>query len=285
MVLNHCQILNFQSSYGYFNVRSLSKEEINKAMGIFQEKSLLECYNLLGHEICKKVGLSIDEFSNISDKLYENYQRTYASITNEVLGNNRGKSLADSKADLFKLTDCANPNIDFSGGIILANKETADFLQVPDEDRILVSGTAYRVVEGLPEKINTIVGDKNALFPHLEEAFREAESDAGINFVKEYKNNNLLLETYTCYPPIPIAFIFATGMIQDTDEIIDFLDRYEVTITGGMNFARAPWNNPALNGLIEMNKKMKKDQVKYGVVHGNGGIGEVQGVAFLERVE
>jgi hypothetical protein len=266
-------------------VRSLSKEEINKAMGIFQEKSLLECYNLLGHEICKKVGLSIDEFSNISDKLYENYQRTYASITNEVLGNNRGKSLADSKADLFKLTDCANPNIDFSGGIILANKETADFLQVPDEDRILVSGTAYRVVEGLPEKINTIVGDKNALFPHLEEAFREAESDAGINFVKEYKNNNLLLETYTCYPPIPIAFIFATGMIQDTDEIIDFLDRYEVTITGGMNFARAPWNNPALNGLIEMNKKMKKDQVKYGVVHGNGGIGEVQGVAFLERVE
>ena len=51
-----------------------------------------------------------------------------------------------------------------------------------------------------------------------------------------------------------------------------------------MNFARAPWNNPALNGLIEMVNTMKDGPVKYGLIHGNGGIGEIQGVAILERM-
>ncbi|OLN28807.1 hypothetical protein DSOL_3884 [Desulfosporosinus metallidurans] len=51
-----------------------------------------------------------------------------------------------------------------------------------------------------------------------------------------------------------------------------------------MNFARAPWNNPALNALIDMCKAMRKGVKNYGLVHGNGGIGEIQGVAILERM-
>lgn len=69
-------------------------------------------------------------------------------------------------------------------------------------------------------------------------------------------------------PPIPVAFLLATKIIEDIGQLTDFLGRNEMTITGGLNFARAPWNNPVLNALIDMYKRMKKGTVKYGLVHG-----------------
>jgi len=67
------------------------------------------------------------------------------------------------------------------------------------------------------------------------------------------------------------------------NEIGDFLKHHEITVTGGMNIARAPWNNPALNGLIEVTKQLVRGNVQYGMVHGNGGIGEAQGITVQER--
>lgn len=92
------------------------------------------------------------------------------------------------------------------------------------------------------------------------------------------------LELYTCSPPIPLAFLLTTKMVESIRELPKFLSSYEITSTGGMNFARAPWNNPALNALIDMCKAMRKGVKNYGLVHGNGGIGEIQGVAILERM-
>jgi hypothetical protein len=92
-----------------------------------------------------------------------------------------------------------------------------------------------------------------------------------------------LLEAYTCYPPIPIALLLATGFVNNINKISEFLKHHEITVTGGMNIARAPWNNPALNGLIEVTKLLVKGNSQYGMVHGNGGIGEAQGITVLER--
>lgn len=260
-----------------------SKEEVKNAMNIFKDKSLIECYNLLAHELCKELSLSKACFFQITNDLFNNYRRTYHKNTGFNHTTERGRSLEDLKADLFKLTDCANPNIDFAGGLILANEDTAEFLQIPKEERIKVTSANYNMVEGLPESIPKIVGKKDHIFPHLKKSFLEAQSESKVHVVKEFKRGNLLLDVYTCYPPIPIAFLLTTGMINDASEFKEFLGKYEITINGGLNFSRAPWNNPVLNALVDICNKMKKDNIKFGLVHGNGGIGEVQGIGILEK--
>ncbi|TGE33642.1 hypothetical protein [Desulfosporosinus sp. Sb-LF] len=265
------------------NKHFYGKDVIKQAMDIFNGRSILECYNLISHRMCEEMGISKELFFQLTDGLYRNYLKTYAKNLNEEVPYVRGRLLDDLNGDLFRITDCANPNIDFAGGIIIVNDKTADSLNIKNE-KVKVSGVKYNMVEGIPGNIREIVGNQDGIFSHLRNAFLEAQHQAKINVIKEFRNSNLLLELYTCYPPIPLAFLLTTKMVGSIRELPQFLSSYEITITGGMNFARAPWNNPALNGLIEMCKTMNKGNVKYGLVHGNGGIGEVQGVAILERV-
>lgn len=265
------------------NKMKYGKDAFKKAMNIFEEKSLIECYNQLAQRLGEEIGLTKEEFHYIADQLYENYYKTFTKRRKEPVAFKRGPFLEDLNADYFKLSDCANPNINFVGGIILANEKAADFLQVPLKERIKVSGASYRMVEGIPGKINEIVGHKNNIFPHLKEALLEAEMQSEIDIKKEFKDRNLLLEVYTCYPPIPLAFLFVTGLVSSLKDMDELLKSYELTITGGMNIARAPWNNPALNGLIDMYQLLVNEDVPYGLVHGNGGIGEVQGIAILSK--
>lgn len=256
------------------------KEAITKGMRIFDEYSILQCYNEIGHRLCKELGLSKETFINLCDQLFLNY---YKCVKDGNPSMNRGKSLMEHGADLFKLTDCANPNIDFSGGIIVANETTATFLQVPSEEKIKVSAVKYSMIHGSPKTIEKIVGNKENVFPHLKNVFLQVEWDTNIKIADELKKGNLYLEVYTCYPPVPMAFLLSTSLIETIYELPRFLEHYELTITGGMNFARAPWNNPALHGLIEMHQKLMNNSVAYGLLHGNGGIGEIQGIAILEK--
>lgn len=257
-------------------------ELIKQAMNIFNSKSILECYNLISHKLCEEMGLSKEFFFQLTEDLYRNYQKSYTKNTGQDVAYDRGRLLDELNGDLFRITDCANPNIDFAGGVILANDKTADFLNIQN-GRVNVSGVKYKMVRGIPDCIDQLVGQKDNLFAHLRSAFAEAQAEAGINVLEEFKNGTLRLELYTCYPPIPLAFLLTTQMVDGIRELPEFLSNYEITITGGMNLARAPWNNPALNGLIEMYTTIKNGAVKYGLVHGNGGIGEIQGVAILER--
>ena len=258
------------------------KDIIKQAMDIFNGRSILECYNLIAHKMCEEMGICKELFFQLTDGLHRNYLRTYTKkIGREVLYD-RGRLLNDLNGDLFRITDCANPNVDFAGGVIIVNDETVDFLNIENE-KVKVSGVRYSMVEGIPENIDKIVGCKDNLFTHLRSSFLEAQHQANINVVQEFKNENLLLELYTCFPPIPLAFLLTTKMVESVSELPQFLSSYEITVTGGMNFAKAPWNNPALNGLIDMCKAMRKGVKKYGLIHGNGGIGEIQGVAILER--
>lgn len=274
-IFGHEPLLTNKQTYG--------KEEVAKAMNIFDSHSIIQCYNALGHALCKELELSDEEFVNLSDQLFMNYSKTFERVSGTKVSKKRGRKLIDHQADLFKLTDCANPNIDFSGGIILANDRTVNDLQIPEKEKIKVSGVSYSLVEGSPKKIEKIVGKSSQLFPHLQDAFLRAQDQSNINVIEEFKKGNVYLDVYTCYPPIPIGFLLTTGIIKNISELPDLLEQYEITITGGMNLARAPWNNPALNGLIDMYQKLRDSAVFYGLVHGNGGIGETQGVVLLEK--
>ena len=265
------------------DTRNLGRQTIKKAMEIFEDLTLIECYDLLARQLCRETDISNDEFRELADSLFNNYARTFRNKSGTPLDSSRGKVLHDLGTDLFCLTDCANPNIDFAGGLIVANNHTAEQLKIPKNKRVQVSGSKYSIVKGSPQAIDSITGKDNDLFPHLKDAFLRAQAESQIDIIQEFQNKNLLLEAYTCYPPIPIALLLATGFVNSIHKIGDFLKHHEITVTGGMNIARAPWNNPALNGLIEVTELLVKGNSQYGMVHGNGGIGEAQGITVLEK--
>jgi hypothetical protein len=265
------------------DTRNYGKDTIKKAMEIFENFSLIQCYDRLARQLCRQTNISDDTFRELADLLFDNYCRTFYNRSGTAGAFPRGKNLQDLGSDLFCLTDCANPNIDFAGGLVVANHRTAEQLNIPEHKRMNVAGSGYAVVKGSPEAIDRITGDDNDLFAHLKDAFMRAQAEAQIDVVREFDAKNLLLEAYTCYPPIPIAFLLVTGLVRSINEIGAFLRDHKITVTGGMNIARAPWNNPALNALIEMAQLLSHSCCRYGLVHGNGGIGEAQGITILER--
>lgn len=261
------------------------KQVINNAMNIFEKMTIPAAYNLLAHRLLNVLNIQKEKFFDISNLLYENYNKAFKD-KNEVIGAVNRKGLLDSmNADLFTLTDCANPYIDFTGGLIIANQEVADYLAVPKETRVKVIGAKYNVVGDGPANINKIVGTKENVFPHLSKAFHQACEQGNVDFVNEFKAGNALMEVYTCYPPIPIAFLFATKMADNIEQAVNLLKEHTITVTGGLNLARAPWNNPALNALIALYREFGNTEKEYGLVHGNGGLGGLQGVAILRKGE
>ncbi|WP_321492193.1 hypothetical protein [uncultured Desulfobacter sp.] len=275
-IFGHDPLLSDTKNYG--------KEIIKKAMEIFEDCSLIQCYDLLARQLCRETGISDDQFRKLSDDLFNNYLNTFQNRSGARLNLSRGKILRDLGSDLFCLTDCANPNIDFAGGLIVANNCTAEQLNIPKDRWVKVLGSQCSMVKGSPKEIHSITGKGTDLFPHLKEAFQSVQTESRIDIIQEFQNKNLLLEAYTCYPPIPMALLLTEGFIGSIHEVSDFLQHHQITVTGGMNIARAPWNNPALNGLIEVTEQLVKDShAKYGMVHGNGGIGEAQGITILER--
>jgi hypothetical protein len=273
--------------FGYEPLATLKiqkgKKTLSNSMDIYNGVLLPEAYNRLAHHLLEVLNLTKEQFWSISDSLYDNYKRTYYGANKENSNPDRNKLLEDINADLFTLTDCSNPYVDFAGGVVVSTEEVANELKVTKQEITEIKGAEYNVVGDGPDYISTIVGTEEEIYPHLKKAYTRACTNAGVDFVAEFKKHNALLETYTCYPPTPMAFLLSTGFVGNIDKMKDFLAGNEITVTGGMNFSRGPWNNPALNGLIAMHKSLKENDKRYGLVHGNGGLGGFQGVILLSH--
>lgn len=262
---------------------SKGKAAVQQAMDIFSGVSLLACYNALGQALCDAYGLTDDEFSGLADALFDNYRRTWSRNTgNKRAIPARGKNMAAAGAPLFKLTDCANPNLDFAAGIIVCNRAATDYLRVPPEERVRVAAAGYAVVEANPTGLSAIAGTRERPFPHLKAVFSDLCHAAQMDPAAALRDGSLLLDAYTCYPPIPMGFLLACGFIQDIRELPDFLERHEITVDGGLNLFGAPWNNPVLGSFVAMRERLA-ERGGYGLVHGNGGMGEAQGLVLLHK--
>ena len=168
--------------------------------------------------------------------------------------------------------------IDFKGKLIVCNKKTAVECGIEERDLIEIAGTGISSTEDGPENIHKI-----AAYAHLVQAYESACEAAGVDIGAEFINKNALLEIYTCYPVVPLAFLLKTGIANSYKQISALLNQYEITITGGMNLCKAPWNNPSLNALIQMYRELQNGTFQYGAVHGNGGLGYKQGVVIIKK--
>ncbi|MBQ0756414.1 MAG: hypothetical protein KBT66_00150 [Amphritea sp.] len=243
---------------------------------------LTTAYNELAEQFLHRHGADAELFQQLAHHLFENYKCSYRNVVSDQL---IAEQLPDERwynhiTPLFRGVDCANPLIDFSGKILISSSAIAQQLTIPADTCLEISGVGLGFLPGDGKQhVEDIVS-----YDHLKLAYQAACHQAETDFAEQFRQGKALLETYTCYPVVPIAFLLASGLVDLLEQVPAFLEQHLITITGGMNLAKGPWNNPALNSLIEMHQQMIASPGHHiGAVHGNGGLGYKQGVAILKK--
>lgn len=246
------------------------------------DQPLTEAYTDLARQFLHQHQVDEPCFRQIAHALFDNYTLSYRNALSddfspELLPNARWHQPITS---LFRGVDCANPMVDFKGRLLIVGEALAERLACSAEQMLEIKAVGLsRLEQDGPEHIETI-----ARYDHLRAAYRQCCQQAGVDFAERFKQGDGLLEAYTCYPVVPMAFLLASGLVDLLEQIPEFLQQHSITVTGGMNLAKAAWNNPALNALISMHHCLLNGDEHYGMVHGNGGLGYRQGVALLGKV-
>jgi hypothetical protein len=258
-----------------------TRQERHQLMAVYNEETTIaDLYNELAVQFIKQQALTDNAFMALAGQLFENYQTTYLRLINENKAhfNLPSQQWFSHVTPLFRGVDCANPLVDFSGTLLLCSQDIVEKLQL--KDTVCVAGVDCQEFNTNDEQQDI---DNIAKYENLQQAYINANSQANINFNNEYEQDNALLEVYTCYPVVPMAFLLKNGFVSQWQDLPLWLQTHQITVTGGMNLARAPWNAPTLNALITMSQQLTQGSKKYGLVHGNGGLGYRQGVAILEK--
>lgn len=248
-----------------------TQAERHEKMVIYPEYSIPEAYTLLARHFCAHEGLTTDGFICLRDAIFENLKKTAVTLELKLPGENWYKPLTD----LFRGVDCANPVLDFEGLVVVTHSDAA---LTPLMEPVAIKGVGV----GIAENDGPEFARELARYHALEKAVHYAEVQSGLDVAQIINGNDTLLEAYTCYPVVPLALLMKAGALQSEKEILHWLQNKALTCTGGMNLARAPWNNPALNGLIAVCEQLQHHKTQ-ALVHGNGGLGYKQGIALLER--
>ena len=241
--------------------------------------SIPELYTELAQLFIVQQHTDSTEFKALAASLFENYT---VSHQHEMANNNAYFDTPATKwfnhiTPLFRGVDCANPLIDFSGRLLLCSDEVANKLNA--KQQITVAGIALGLLD--IDEVKSL--DDIVSYSHLQQAYHGACAQAQIDFSALFKRQHALMEVYTCYPVVPMAFLIHCGFVDSLSELPEFLQQHQITISGGMNLARGAWNNPALSALIRMFQQLNLSEKPYGLVHGNGGIGYRQGVTILSK--
>ena len=269
---------------GEDNIRTgYSRENRLKKMAVYgQAYPLTQAYTDLANTFCKNNSITAEQFKTFASALFKNYQVSFRAslpdtFTPELLPESRWYNLI---TDLFRGVDCANPMVDFSGRLLLTRADIAEKLGENKNQWLKVKAVGLSRLEGDGQEFL----DDIARYEHLQQAYQQACNEAKIDFSYLFKQGDALLEAYTCYPVVPMAFLLVSGLVESLEDIPSFLTQHSITITGGMNLAKAAWNNPALNALILMHHRLSNGKEQLGLIHGNGGLGYRQGIAIVERV-
>jgi len=258
-----------------------TKSDRRRLMEVFDGgRTHLSAYDELAHVFSRKNQISKTDFREIATSLFENYQRTYTSLNHQT--DMPGEKWFGRISEYFRGVDCANPVVDFSGCIIFATEEVAESCDIDRKRRVRVSACALAESgpDG-PEQIETI-----SEYTHIKKVFNDACSWAGIDFKQAFLSGKAVLEVYTCYPVVPIAFLLRSGLVSHPSDIPGLLEEHEITITGGLNLAKGPWNNTTLNTLVSMVHLLRSETdggPTMGGIHGNGSLGYQQGFMILDR--
>lgn len=258
------------------------REERLAKMAVYGEDyPLTQAYTELAKAFSERHQISAEQFKTLSAALFENHQVSYR---NALADEFHDELLPDARwhkpiTELFRGIDCANPLVDFSGRVLVCGADTADQLAIADNKRLAIKAVGLSRLQGDGKDYLQDI----ARYDHLREAYQQACEESAIDFARCFREGKALMEAYTCYPVVPMAFLMVSGLVDLLDDMPDFLAQHSITVTGGMNLAKGAWNNPALNALIVMYERLLAGEESIGLVHGNGGLGYRQGVAIIAK--
>ena len=255
------------------------KAERNRLMRLYgADGHILDAYNRMAHAFLGHWGIDTDDFKTVAEALFENHFRVWRNMHPRA-GRPDDKWFGPV-TDLFRGVDCANPSVDFEGCVILGSDTTPGRCGIAPEDCVRVAACVVKqagedTIEAIPEVVP---------YTHLTAAFTDACEQAKVDFRKSFLSGEALLEAYTCYPVVPMGFLLATGFARSTQDIRNFLAGFPVTITGGLNLAKAPWNNTSVYAIAQMVGRLKADDTpSLGGIHSVGALGYKQAFAILEH--
>lgn len=258
LILNGVDLVRI---HGKEELRHYPSGELQQRMQVFPGISLPEAYTDLAKSFMAQRGMARETFADLARLLEKNYLET---------ARNRGISSEprhEQVTELFRMVDCANPRIDFEAEILVASSHACELLGHGGPEVVQVE--IVEIKDG-PENVREL-----ASYKHLKELVEYLN-------LSHKEREDLILESYTCYPPVPLALVEALTESSDPKIWSTFIQRHPLTQSGGMNFSRAPWNNPALRGLVLVSKALRSTSAS-GLVHGNGGLGGRQGLALLSK--
>lgn len=230
---------------------------------------LTAAYTDLARSFCRQQGLSLDAFRQLRDALFANYQRSAPQVQPD-------QRWFQNITELFRGVDCANPHVDYAGGLLLTRDDLLGSFDL-HQPAVAVRGVGIGLATG--EGRDHL--DELADYWHLEKAIHYANLEAEMDFAEVFNQGQALLEAYTCYPVVPLALLLRGDFVPSLEAIPAWLEKHSLTLNGGMNLHRAPWNLPALRALIEMTTALQHNPQQIGGVHANGGLGYKQGFAIL----
>jgi hypothetical protein len=254
------------------------KSDRKSLMNIFgHDYSPMMAYSNLTETFLNLYQIRIEDYLVIRDALFENYCRRRQKVMTKL--DLPGQQWFEDQSLYFRGVDCANPVIDYSGRLIISNRKNLEVLGLDMKKLVKVAGNSFvsldtSGIESIPEIVK---------FNHLKRAIELATSEANLNFVELLMKGEAELEAYTCYPIIPIALLKSLGIVSDFSSILKFLNQYEITLSGGLNLNRAPWSLTSLRSLIGANQRIRSSATNVIMVHGNGSLGEYQGITILKR--
>ena len=258
------------------------KAKRNRLMEIYGEGKgqILDGYDELAGEFLKFWGIGLAEFHQTAEAIFENHLRVWK--TAHPNGPFPGPEWYEPISKHFRGVDCANPSVDFEGCLVVADAGAVKKCGFDKGALVRITGCA--VEQACEDSLETI--PQIVPYDHLARAYRDACREAGADFSDLFLANRALLEVYTCYPVVPMGFLLSSGMVADFSEIAEFANRHALTVTGGLNLAKAPWNNTTLQAFAAMNASLLSDDApRYGGIHSVGALGYLQAFAVLERTD
>lgn len=255
------------------------KKEREEYMKFYEgHNSPLDGYNELTKKFLEHFKISESHYFQIREELFQNLLRTWKKIDkNNPLPHERWYQ---PLTYYFRGVDCANPNIDYEGRIILCTQNVSNRLKIPLKERTEIIGNA-----SIKLKVDGMASIPHvASYKHLKKAIHKAQEEAKIDFKKLFLKEEALLDVYTCYPVVPMGFLLSLSLIKRSEDFIPFLRKHPITVTGGLNLSRAAWNLTSLNALIDMRTTLQRTKKpRIGLVHGNGSLGNQQGITILKK--
>lgn len=275
LLQEECEVI--QISGRDFLRTEYTSEDRRSKMNIYgEDSSLPKLYTELANLFLTKHSLKETDFIEVRDLLYQNYLKTYNEGHPSYKTSQKWLSPITS---LFRGVDCANPTTDVDAKLILV---TESFLK-----RSNIKGSFVEVIDCKTKttKDGAKELDKLSNYDILEDVFLDLEKRNSFDLKAEIENDNCLLDIYTCFPIVPLAFLYKTHLANSISEVKDFIKNNDITIDGGMNLSKAPWNNPCLLSIINAKDKLLLNTSEFALIHGNGGLGYKQGIALLKRAK